>query len=145
MSMDTVKAKREAEIRDKLPDDVVALIDAAKLDPGAPFESGALALLSTLRTNDTPAWSRARAMLKATDGVSVGDLDRATVPAGGEGDGATLVLPGAAVVDDVPDTEGEVPGLWLVVWRGPVYAVLAGSAARVVKPGLPAVSRSHGG
>ena len=35
MSMDPAKVKRlrEAEIRDKLPDDVVALIDSAQLDP----------------------------------------------------------------------------------------------------------------
>ena len=98
MSMDTAKARREAEIRDKLPDDVVALADAAKLDPGAPFEPGAVALLSGLRASDAAAWSRARAMLKVIDGVTTGDLDRMTAPVGGEGDGRQ----GRPVVWDEP-------------------------------------------
>ena len=87
MSMDTAKVLREAEIRAKLPDDVMALIDAAQLDPGAPFEPDARALLTKLRAEDPAAWSRARAMLKAIDGVTIGDLDRMTAPAGGESDG----------------------------------------------------------
>ena len=87
MSMDTAKARREAEIRDKLPDDVVALADAAKLDPGAPFEPDALALLTRLRADHPAAWSRALAMLKPIDGVRIGDLDAMTAPAGGDGDG----------------------------------------------------------
>ena len=87
MSIDPAKAKREAEMRDKLPDDVVALVDAAKLDPGAPFEPTAVALLSELRASDPAAWTRARAMLKAIDGVPIGDLDRMTARAGGEGEG----------------------------------------------------------
>ena len=87
MSMDTAKAKREAKIRDKLPDDVVVLVDAAMFDPGAPFEPAAVALLSKLRADDPAAWSRARAMLKAIDGVTIVDLDRMTAPARGEGDG----------------------------------------------------------
>ena len=87
MSIDLAKAKREAEIRAKLAVDVVALIDAAKLDPGAPFEPAAVALLSGLRAADRAAWPRARAMLKAIDGVTIGDLDKVTAPAGGESDG----------------------------------------------------------
>ena len=87
MSMGTVKVKREAEIRAKLPDDVVALADAAKLDPGAPFEPDALALLTRLRADHPAAWSRALAMLKPIDGVRIGDLDAMTAPAGGDGDG----------------------------------------------------------
>ena len=87
MSMGTAKARREAKIRDKLPDDVVALADAAMLDPGAPFEPVAVALLAKLRADAPAAWSRARAMLKAIDGVTIGDLDRMTAPARGEGDG----------------------------------------------------------
>ena len=87
MNISAAKAKREAEIRDKLPDDVVELVDAAMLDPGAPFESGAVALLSGLRASDPAAWSRTRAMLKPIEGVMIRDLDRMTAPAGGDGDG----------------------------------------------------------
>ena len=100
MSIDPAKAKREAEIRAKLPDDVVALIDAAKLDPGAPFETAAVALLSGLRADDPTAWSRAQAMLKVIDGVTLGDLDRMTAPAGGESDGrqgGAIIAPGKAL------------------------------------------------
>ena len=98
MSMDPAKAKREAEIRAKLPDDVVKLIDAAQLDPGAPFEPTAVALLSKLRDTNAADWTRARAMLKAVDGVVLGDLDKAMAPASGEGDGQQ----GRAVVFDDP-------------------------------------------
>ena len=89
MSMDPAKVKRlrEAEIRDKLPDDVVALIDSAQLDPGAPFERDARALLTKLRADDRAAWHRVRAMLKAIPDVSIRDLDKVTAPAGGESDG----------------------------------------------------------
>ena len=41
----TTEVAREA-LRAKLPDDVLALLDAAKDDPGAPFEPGAVAMLS---------------------------------------------------------------------------------------------------
>ena len=87
MSVDPAKVKwlREAEIRDKLPDDVVALIDSAQLDPGAPFEPDALALLTRLRADDSAAWSRTMAMLKPIDGVRISDLDAKTKPAGGDG------------------------------------------------------------
>ena len=82
------KAQREAEIRDKLPGDVVALLDAAQSDPGAPFEPAAVAMLSTLRADNAASWQRARAMLKTIDGVTVGDLDRMTAPRrGDDGDG----------------------------------------------------------
>ena len=114
MSMDTMKAKREAAIRDKLPDDVVALVDVAKLDPGAPFEPAAAALLSKLRADDPAAWSRTRAMFRVIDGVTIGDLDRMTAPAGGEGDGKQgrpvvwedpepwpVPVDGAALLDDI--------------------------------------------
>ena len=87
MSIAPAKAKREAEIRAKLPDDVVALINATKLDPGAPFEPAAVALLTRLHADDVPTWMRVRAMFKAIDGVTIGDLDRMTAPAGDEGDG----------------------------------------------------------
>ena len=87
MSMDPVKAAREANIRDKLPDDAMALADAANLDPGAPFEPDALALLSRLRADDPAGWSRVRAILKAIDGVTIGDLDRMTATKV-EGDGS---------------------------------------------------------
>ena len=114
MNISAAKAKREAEIRDKLPDDVVELADAAMLDPGAPFESGAVALLSGLRASDPAAWSRTRAMFRAIDGVTIGDLDRMTAPADGEGDGKQgrpvvwedpepwpVPVDGAALLDDI--------------------------------------------
>ena len=81
------EAQREAEIRAKLPGDVVALIDAGKTDPGAPFEPAAVAILSKLRTEGPASWQRARAMFKAIQGVTIGDLDRVTMPAGESGDG----------------------------------------------------------
>lgn len=81
------KSKREAEIRSKLPNDIETLLDAAKTDPGAPFEPGAVARLTKLRADDAANWQRARSMLKAIDGVTIGDLDRATAPAGENGDG----------------------------------------------------------
>ena len=82
------QVQREAESRAKLPGDVVALLDAAQTDPGAPFEPAAVAMLSKLRAEDPANWQRARSMLKAIDGVMIGDLDRMTAPAGGEsGDG----------------------------------------------------------
>ena len=87
MRMDPAKVKREAEMRAKLPGDVVAMVDAAKLDPGAASEPDARALLSQLRTDDPAAWSRARALFKDIDGILIGDLDRMTAPAGGEGNG----------------------------------------------------------
>ena len=81
------KADREAEIRDKLSGDVVALLDAAQTDPGAPFEPAAVAMLSKLRAEDAANWHRARAMLKGIDGVTIGDLDRVTAPARDDDDG----------------------------------------------------------
>ena len=78
---------RRVEIRAKLPGDCTKLIDAAQTDPGAPFEPAAVAMLSKLRTEDPASWQRARAMLKAIDGVTIGDVDRATAPAGEGGDG----------------------------------------------------------
>ena len=81
------QAQREAEIRAKLPDDMVMLIDKAQTDPGAPFEPNAVAMLRTLRADDAASWQRARAMLKGIDGVTIGDLDRVTMPAGESGDG----------------------------------------------------------
>ena len=86
MKPENEKLLREANMRDKLPDDVVKLIDRAKGDPGAPFEPDALALLTRLHADDLAAWSRARGMFKAIDGVAIGDLDRLTAPAGGEHD-----------------------------------------------------------
>ena len=87
-TLHTEQAQREAEIRAKLPGDVVALLDAAQTDPGAPFEPAAVAMLSKLRAEGPANWQRARSMLKAIDGVMIGDLDRMTAPAGGEnGDG----------------------------------------------------------
>ena len=80
------QAQREAEVRAKLPDDVVTLLDAAQTDPGAPFEPSAVAMLRKLRAEDPANWQRARAMLKAIDGVTIGDLDRMTAPAGENGD-----------------------------------------------------------
>ena len=74
------QAQREAEIRAKLPDDCTKLLDAAQTDPGAPFETAAVAMLRTLRTEDPANWQRARAMLKAIDGVTIGDLDKMTAP-----------------------------------------------------------------
>ena len=74
------RAKREAVIRDKLPDDVLTVIDATVTDPGAPFEPAAVALLARLRVDDAASWQRARAMLKS-EGVTIGDLDRMTAPA----------------------------------------------------------------
>ena len=46
MSIDPAKAKllREGEIRANLPSDVEALIDGAKLDPGAAFVPAAVAV-----------------------------------------------------------------------------------------------------
>ena len=102
MSIDPAKAKakREAKIRDKLPVDVVALIDVAKLDPGAPFEPKPVAQLTKLRADDPAAWSRARSMLKAIDGVTLGDLDRLTARDNGDdGDGRQ----GRAVEWDDPE------------------------------------------
>ena len=87
MSIEPAKAKREAEIRAKLPPDVVELIEAAQLDPGAPFEPDAVALLTRLHADDAPTWMRARAMLKPIEGVTIRDLDRMTAPASGESDG----------------------------------------------------------
>ena len=99
MSMDPAKAKREAEIRAKLPGDVVALIDAANLDPGAPFEPDALALLTKLRADHPAAWSRTLAMLKPIDGVRISYLDAKTRPAGDDDDGKH----GRPVAWDDPD------------------------------------------
>ena len=84
MSIEPAKAKllREADIRDKLPDDVMALIEAAQLDPGAPFEPAAVALLSGL---DTSNYERARTLLKGIPGLRIGVLDAKTKPAGGDG------------------------------------------------------------
>ena len=65
----------------------MALLDATRTDPGAPFESDTVTMLSKLRAEDPANWQRARAMLKAIDGVTSGDLDRATAPAGESGDG----------------------------------------------------------
>ena len=44
-------------------------------------------MLSKLRAEDPANWQRARAMLKVIDGVTIGDLNRATAPAGENGDG----------------------------------------------------------
>ena len=81
------QAQREAEIRAKLPDDCTKRLDAAQTDPGAPFEPTAVAMLRRLRTEDSATWQRMRAMLKATDGVTIGDLDKVTAPTGENGNG----------------------------------------------------------
>ena len=81
--MDTLsgsEAMREGTIRDKLSDDCRALLDAAKDDPGTPFEPTAAAMLSKLRAGDPANWQRMRAELKRA-GVFLGDIDRATSPA----------------------------------------------------------------
>ena len=96
---------REGALRSKLPADCLALLDAAKDDPGAPFEPNAVAMLRRLRTEDPANWQRARSMLKAIDGVTIGDLDRATAPAGSNGDGKQ----GQPVTWDDPEA-----------WPGPV-------------------------
>ena len=88
MSIDPAKAKREAEIRAKLPDDVVALIDAAKLDPGAPFEPDARALLTKLRADDAPTMRRRCADVEPSAGDVEGDRrgdDRRPGPHDGAG------------------------------------------------------------
>ena len=84
MSIDPAKAKllREGEIRANLPSDVEALIDGAKLDPGAAFVPAAVALLSGL---DAATYERARALLKEIPGLRIGVLDKLTAPAGGDG------------------------------------------------------------
>ena len=69
-------------MRDKLPPDVVKLIDAARLDPGAPFEPDALELLSGLRADDPAAWARFRDAMKGA--VPLAELARLTAPAGGD-------------------------------------------------------------
>ena len=132
MSIDPANAKREAEIRAKLPNDVVALIDAARLDPGALLEPDALKRLRELRAGDPATWARARAMVRPIDGVSVTDLDRMTKPAGGEGDG----LQGRAVEwdDPVPCSEAVDGAALLDDIKGKIahYASLpAGGAAAV--------------
>ena len=87
MNMDAAKAKREAAIRDNLPAEVKVLADAANLRPGALFEPDARALLEKLRADNPAAWLDARALFKAIPDVPIGELDRMTAPAGGEGDG----------------------------------------------------------
>ena len=87
MNMDAAKAKREAAIRDNLPAEVKVLADAANLRPGALFEPDARALLKKLRADNPAAWLDARALFKAIPDVPIGELDRMTAPAGGEGDG----------------------------------------------------------
>ena len=127
---------REA-LRAKLPDNVLALLDAAKDDPGAPFELAAVAMLSKLRTNDAANWQRVRSVLKAIGDVVIGDLDRATAPAGG-GDGKQgqpiewddpepwpETVDGAALLGEVsdfmrryvalPDKLADTVTLWIVV------------------------------
>ena len=87
MSIDPVKAKREAEIRANLPADVVALADAAMQRPGALFEPDALALIRDMRANNPAQWTDARALFKSIPDVQIGDLVRMTAPPGGESDG----------------------------------------------------------
>ena len=141
------QAQREAEIRAKLPGDVVALLDAAQTDPGAPFETAAVAKLLKLRTEDQANWQRVRAMLKAIDGVTIGDLDRATAPTGEGGDGKQgrpvdwddpepwpVSVDGAALLEalkervdlyaSLPDGGAVAVALWaLYTWVFRAYAV----------------------
>ena len=70
-------AQREATILAQLPEDWVALVERSRLDPGAPFEPGAIERLKRLRAEDPPTWARLRQLLKAV-GVSVTELDRRT-------------------------------------------------------------------
>ena len=87
MNMDPVKAKREAEIRDKLPDDVVALVDAANLRPGELHSSRTRWRCSRKLRADNPAAWRCAGAVQGDPDVPIGDLDRMTAPVGGEGDG----------------------------------------------------------
>ena len=88
MSMDPVKAKREAEIRDKLPDDVTAMVDAVRAgDTIAAFDDGVLARMRDLYLADFQAWSWVREALVESRVQPIGEWDRRVKPAGGEGDG----------------------------------------------------------
>ena len=142
----TTEVAREA-LRAKLPDEVLALLDAAKDDPGAPFEPGAVAVLLKLRTEDPANWQRARAMLKAIDAVRIGDLERIVAPIGESGDGRQgravewddpepwpEAVSGAAVLDSLkakiehyaslPEGGAEAVALWaLYTWVFRAFAV----------------------
>ena len=87
-SVTATEAAREGTIRSKLPPEIRELLDAAQTDPGAPFESAAVAMLLQLRAEDPAGWQRARSMLKTVDGVTIAALERLTAPAGtDDGDG----------------------------------------------------------
>ena len=79
------KVAREGAIRGKLPADILAILEATATDPGAPFETDALARLREVRAADPAAWARFREAMKGA--VPLAELDRLTAPAGGEGDG----------------------------------------------------------
>ena len=88
MSMDPVKAKREAEIRDKLPDDVTAMVDAVRAgDTIAAFDDGVLARMRDLYLADFQAWSWVRGALVESRVQPIGEWDRRMKPAGDESDG----------------------------------------------------------
>ena len=93
-----IDLQREAEMRDKLPRNLVELVDAIRRDPGVALEAKTVEILRAVRVTDRAHWTRVRLLVKGS-GVSLADLDRVTAPVGGDGDGKQ----GRAVVFDDPD------------------------------------------
>lgn len=88
MRMDPAKVKREAEIRAKLPGDVVAMVDAVRAgDTIAAFDDGVLARMRNLYPADFQAWSWVRGVLVESKVRPIGEWDRHAKPVGVDGDG----------------------------------------------------------
>ena len=88
MSIDRAKAKREADMCDKLPDDVVEMIEAVRGgDTVAAFGADVLARMRDLYLSDFQAWSWVRGVLVESKVQPIGEWERRAKPAGGEDNG----------------------------------------------------------
>ena len=89
MSMDKVKAEREAEMRDKLPE-LMQMVDAVRGgDKVAAFDDDVFGRLKDLYPSDIQAWSWVRGVLVECKVQPIAEWERRAKPAGGDGDGGT--------------------------------------------------------
>ena len=89
MSIDPAKAKREAEMRDKLPE-LMQMVDAVRGgDKVAASDDDVFGRLKDLYTSDFQAWSWVRSVLVECKVQPIAEWERRAKPAGGDGDGGT--------------------------------------------------------
>ena len=117
-------AQREAAMLEKLPKDLVVLVERSKQDTGAPFEPEALERLKKLRAEEQYTWIRVRALLKPY--VSVPTLDRELFKAAMAGELDWDAFRKVALEVGLPEDEVEA-----------TMASAAAAGADAAKPRLP--------